>query len=176
MHVFAADLADVNVCYQMDRSYVTDYVWQMQTREDGRTVEVRFDVVRLPRTMRVDYPRSPDELLEHWQRDECFLIARNLEDEIVGFLDARMYMWQNLLWVSNLVVHQHFRRQGFGTSLLKAATAWALARNLSRITLEVQTKNHPGISFAQKHGYQFCGYNERYYDNGDIALFFSLSI
>jgi ribosomal protein S18 acetylase RimI-like enzyme len=43
------------------------------------------------------------------------------------------------------------------------------------MTLEIQTKNHPAISFAQKHGFQFCGYNERYYPNGDIALFFSRS-
>lgn len=176
MHVYAAELADVNVCYHMDKSFTTDYVWQMQTREQERTIDIRFDAVRLPRSMRVDYPRSPDELVEHWQRDECFLIARNLEDEIVGFLDARPHMWQKLFWVSNLVVHQHHRRQGFGTKLLRAAIGWAQERNLGRVTLEVQSKNYPAICFAQKHGFLYCGYNERYYENGDIALFFSLSI
>jgi ribosomal protein S18 acetylase RimI-like enzyme len=57
--------------------------------------------------------------------------------------------------------------------LLEAANQWALAHSLARVMLEVQTKNHPAIAFAQKNGFQFCGYNERYYPNGDIALFFS---
>ena len=176
MEIHPAELADVNACYQMDMSYTTDYVWQMQTRESGRAIDVRFDTVRLPRSMRVEYPRSPDELLEHWQRDECFLVTYTLENEIAGFLDAGTHLWQNLLWVSNLGVPQRYRRQKFGTKLLEAAVRWAFEHNLSQIMLEVQTKNYPAICFAQKHGFQYCGYNDRYYQNGDIALFFSRSI
>jgi ribosomal protein S18 acetylase RimI-like enzyme len=78
-----------------------------------------------------------------------------------------------LLWISNLVIEQRYRRQGLGSKLLKAAIQWAVERDIRQITLEAQTKNYPAISFAQKHGFQFCGYNERYYPNGDIALFFS---
>jgi len=176
MPIYPAELADVNVCYQMNKTYTTDYVWQMQTRENGRTTEVRFDAVRLPRSMRVEYPRSPDELIEHWQRDDCFLIIRNLEDEVAGFIDAQARTWQDLLWISNLVIEPRYRRQGLGTKLLKAATRWAVEHNLRQLTLEVQTKNYPAICFAQNHGFQFCGYNERYYPNGDIALFFARHI
>jgi ribosomal protein S18 acetylase RimI-like enzyme len=176
MQIHAAELADLNQCYQLNMSYTTDYVWQMQTRENGRTIDVRFDTVRLPRPMRVDYPRSPDELAWHWQQDGCFLVARNLQDEVVGFLDAWPRPWQNLLWITNLVIDGAYRRQGFGSRLLKSARRWATERDLAQLMLEIQTKNHPAISFAQKHGFQFCGYNERYYPNGDIALFFSLSV
>ena len=173
MQIYPAEWADINFCCQMNMSYTTDYVWQMRTRGDGRALDVHFDTVRLPRPMRVEYPRSSDELIENWQQEGCFLIARNVKDEIVGFLDAQPQPWQNILWISNLVVDQHYRRQGFGTMLLEAANRWALEQNLNRLMLEVQTKNHPAISFAQKHAFQFCGYNERYYPNGDIALFFS---
>ncbi len=173
MRVYPAELADLNFCCQMNMSYTTDYVWQMRTGENGRTMNIHFDTVRLPRPMRVEYPRSPDELVEHWQQKDCFLIARNMTDEIVGFVDARSRPWQNLLWIFNLVVAPNYRRQGFGALLLDTANRWARAQNLNRLMFEVQTKNHPAISFAQKHGFQFCGYNERYYPNGDIALFFS---
>jgi ribosomal protein S18 acetylase RimI-like enzyme len=173
MHVYPAELPDLNTCYQMTMSYTTDYVWQMRTGGDERATNIYFDTIRLPRPMRVEYPRSADELLEHWQQQQCFFIARNLQDEIVGFIDAQSQLWHNTLWVDNLVVDPHYRRQGFGTALLKAANGWAATQHLNRLTLEVQTKNHPGISFAQKHGFQFCGFNERYYPNGDIALFFS---
>ena len=176
MQLHLAELADISICYQMDMSYTTDYVWQMQTRENGRTIDVRFDTVRLPRPMRVRYPRSPDELIEHWQQAGYFSVARTVEDEVVGFLDASPQPLQNLLWISNLAVEQDHRRQGLGTILLKSAIHWALEQNLRQLMIEVQTKNYPAISFAQKHGFQFCGYNERYYPNGDIALFFSRSI
>ena len=56
--------------------------------------------------------------------------------------------------------------------LLKSARRWAIEHELAQLMLEIQTKNHPAISFAQKHGFQFCGYNERYYRNRDIALYF----
>jgi ribosomal protein S18 acetylase RimI-like enzyme len=173
MQIYPAELVDINICCQMNMTYTTDYVWQMRTGDDGRTIDVHFDTVRLPRPMRVEYPRLPDELIEHWQQEQCFLIARNLQDEIVGFVDAQLQPWQNLLWIFNLVVDTRHRQQGFGARLLEAANQWALAHSLGRVMLEVQTKNHPAIAFAQKHGFQFCGYNERYYPNGDIALFFS---
>ena len=176
MQVYPAELADINLCYKLNKSFTTDYVWQMQARENGRTLEVRFDTVRLPRSMRVEYPRLPDELIEHWHRDDCFLVIRNMEDELAGFLDAQARPWQKQLWISNLVIEHRHRRQGLGTRLLKAATRWALDQKLAQIMLEVQTKNYPAICFAQKHGFQFCGYHERYFPNGDIALFFSRHI
>jgi len=38
--------------------------------------------------------------------------------------------------------------------------------------LEMSSKNNPAIRFAQKLGYEFCGYNDQYYETQDIALFF----
>jgi ribosomal-protein-alanine N-acetyltransferase len=172
MRVFPAELTDLNSCYQMNASYSTDYVWQMQTRQAERRTDVRFDTVRLPRSMQVEYPRSMDELVDHWNLDACFLVVRNGDDEIIGFVDAQPQLEQGLLWVFNLVVDKNFRQQGIGTVLLKSARQWAMQHQLNKLMLEVQTKNHPAISFAQKHGFRFCGFNERYYPNGDIALFF----
>lgn len=176
MHVYPAELSDLNICYQITASYTTDYVWQMQTTGVGRRVEIRFDTVRLPRPMQVAYPRSPDELLSHWEQDGCFLVAQNGDEEVVGFIDARPQPEQGILWVSNLVVDRPFRRQGYGVLLLKSAQEWAMRHRLSNIMLEIQTKNFPAISFAQKFGFHFCGYNEHYFKNGDIALYFYQTI
>ena len=176
MQIYPAELADLNSCYEINSTYSTDYVWQMQTNEAGHRRDIRFDTVRLPRSMQVEYPRSPDELLDHWEKDGCFLVARNIEDEVVGFVDAQPQLEQNLLWISNLVVDKPYRQQGYGTLLLNSTRQWALQHRLHKLMLEIQTKNHPAISFAQKLGFKFCGYNERYYPNGDIALFFYQSI
>lgn len=176
VEIHPAELPDLNICYQLNSAYTTDYVWQMQTQSKDRRTEIRFDTVRLPRPMQVDYPRSSDELLSHWQEDYCFLVAHNKRGEVVGYVDAQPQPWQGLLWISNLVVDKDFRQQGYGSGLLEASRQWALSYNLHRMMLEAQTKNYPVISFAQKHGFKFCGYNERYYTNGDIALFFAKPI
>jgi ribosomal protein S18 acetylase RimI-like enzyme len=68
------------------------------------------------------------------------------------------------------------RRQGIGKALLLAAEDWAVHRGNFRLILELQSKNHPGISLARKRGYEFCGYIDRYYPNQDIALFFGKSV
>lgn len=176
MEVRPAELVELNYCYQMNASYTTDYVWQMQLRDNGRRTDIRFDTVRLPRPMQVAYPRHLDELLDHWKQEGCFLVIRNAEDEIIGFVDALPQRWQNLLWIFNLVIDVDYRRQGCGSLLLEHAKRWASQRNLNKMMIEAQSKNHPVITFARKHGFTFCGYNERYYAGGDIALFFSKSI
>jgi RimJ/RimL family protein N-acetyltransferase len=176
MQVLPAELVDLNQCHQISGNYTTDYVWQMQTHNLGHRTDIRFDQVRLPRPMQVAYPRAADELLEHWQNEGCFLVSRNGQDEVVGYIDAQPQPWQNLLWIYNLVVVKRYRRQGYATGLLKAARRWAIHHGLHNIMLEVQTKNHPAIAFAQKHGFKFSGYNERYYTNGDITLYFFLAV
>lgn len=168
-----AKLVDVNFCCQLNGGYTTAYVWQMRTRETERATDIHFDVVRLPRPMRVDYPRLPDELIEHWEQKGCFLVIHDGDNEIFGYVDALPQPWQNTLWVFNLVVAPAYRQQGVGSHLLQAARQWAATNRLGQLTLELQTKNHPAIALVQKHGFQFCGYNEQYYPNGDIALFFT---
>jgi hypothetical protein len=40
----------------------------------------------------------------------------------------------------------------------------------------MQSKNQPAIRLAQKHGYEFCGYNDHYYMTQDVALFFAKAL
>jgi RimJ/RimL family protein N-acetyltransferase len=49
-------------------------------------------------------------------------------------------------------------------------------RNDYRALVEMSSKNNPAIRLAQKQGYEFCGYNDQYYETQDIALFFGRSI
>jgi ribosomal protein S18 acetylase RimI-like enzyme len=174
--IYTPEFIELSHCYNLNAAYATTYVWQMQSSEHERRTEIRFDSVRLPRPMQVAYPRSADELLEHWQQEACFLVISNPAEQIVGFVDAQPRIWQNLLWISNLVIDKASRRQGYGTRLLQAVEVWARQEKIDRLMLEMQTKNYPAIAFAQKHGFKFCGYNDRYYPNGDIALFFEKSI
>jgi len=176
MIIRLAELADLNLCCELDGSYSTNYVWQMQPHENERSIEVSFDTVRLPRPMKVAYPRNADELLPNWRQGECFLVGADASGQPIAFLDMTAQAWHGVGWIRNLIVHRDYRRQGVASGLLRAARHWALDNELSKLTLETQTKNYPAIRFAQKHRFTFCGYNDRYYSNGDIAVFFSLNL
>ncbi len=171
MIVRPATLADLNACLSLDHASVTDHVWQMQFEEAEFQVRVTFPTVRLPRRMRVEYPRSLDQLVEDWQRDEGFLVA-DVDNEVRGYVDLLAQPWQRMGWVANMTVDRGFRRRGIGTALMRHARQWAREQGLQAILAEATTKNYPALCFYQKLGFKFCGFNDHYYTNQDIALFF----
>jgi ribosomal protein S18 acetylase RimI-like enzyme len=59
---------------------------------------------------------------------------------------------------------------------MRVAASWANAHNVDRIIAETQTKNYPAICLYQHLGYSFCGFNDRYFLNQDIAVFFCTSV
>ncbi len=164
-----ARLADI------DHSFSTDFVWQMETREEEASLSLNFREVHLPRPMRVPFPRSQDHLVDAWVQRRCFLVA---ETQALprGYLNLSPGPVPEVGLVADFGVEPRFRRQGIGSALLLAVKQWARENGHRRLILETQTKNHPGISFCKKHGFHFCGYNDRYYSNMDIALFFGLNL
>jgi ribosomal protein S18 acetylase RimI-like enzyme len=76
-------------------------------------------------------------------------------------------------WVTDLAVKRRLRRQGIASALLLAAQEWGAHQNSRNLVLEMQPKNDPCIHLALKLGFDFCGYNDRFYANHDIGLFFA---
>ena len=63
VHIYRADLRDLTACLTLDGSYETDHVWQVTQQQEDDQVVTRFRTVRLPRTMRVQYPGWSEALL-----------------------------------------------------------------------------------------------------------------
>jgi GNAT superfamily N-acetyltransferase len=78
--------------------------------------------------------------------------------------------------LQDLLVSQAYRRRKIGSRLLNVARNWARQHQLIRLTAELQTMNYPGILFCQRAGLSFCGFNDHYFPNQDIAVFFSESL
>ncbi len=155
----------------MDHSCISEYVWQLTLQREGTQVDVTFRQVRLPRAIRVAYPRDVFALADEWGGQAGFFVAL-VEDDPVAYLRILEQRSADLAWVVDLAVAPHVRRRGIATALLQNAREWALASGYRRLILEMTSKNHPAISLAQKLGFEFCGYNDHYYTNQDIALFF----
>lgn len=171
MQIRMADLTDLNACLSIDPSFSTDHVWQMEISEADEFTSIHFRKIKLPRLMKVSYPRDKESLMEDWRKGECFLVAHE-DGEVVAYLDMTVQKWNATGWINNLVVARQYRRRGIGTALLRAAAQWAQGSGLFKLVAETQTKNYPAINFLQKNAYSFCGFNDQYYVNQDIALFF----
>ena len=79
---------------------------------------------------------------------------------------------QGIGWIHHLVVAPHHRRSGIATALLARGLQHARQSGLGHVMTVVQSKNYPAINFLQRNGFMFCGYNERFYRNQDIGLYF----
>lgn len=110
-----------------------------------------------------------------WQLRDYFVVVE-ADGRICGYLNMREDRACGIGWVRQLVVDRSMRRKRLGSALLRAAQNWAKAIGLKRITIETQTKNHPAISFCQRHGFMLSGFNDHYYPNQDIAIFFSQNL
>jgi ribosomal protein S18 acetylase RimI-like enzyme len=177
--VRAATDDDLPVCLQLDLSYETDYAWQMDVRDEGGAIRVGFQTVRLPRLMRVLYPRDPESLVQQWSRravtGDCILVSE-VSGGVRGYLVMRADYGHATGWITDLAVGRAWRRQKLGSALLADAYTWAHEHALRRLTVETQTKNYPAINFCQRHGLTFCGFNDQYFPNYDIAVFFTRTI
>ena len=159
----------------MDHSSFSDYVWQLELRREPNQITANFREVRLPRSIEVKYPRNPSALADEWTKRNAILIALQ-ESNPVGYICLTEEHVSAIAWITDLVVAPEQRRKGAGTELLMAGQAWALARQVRRLVLEVTSKNQGGIRLALKLGYEFCGYNDQYYPTQDVALFFGRAL
>jgi ribosomal protein S18 acetylase RimI-like enzyme len=176
MMIRKGDLKDLNTCALIDTSYTTNRVWQIRTEERRyEEISITFQTIKLPRSVRASSPRDSDALVEDWQRGECFLVAEE-DGEIQGYLSMIVQPRDASGWIRDLTVVRRYRRRGVGSRLLRAAFRWAREQGLRTILVETQTKNYPAICFCRKHGFVFCGFNDHYYPNQDIAIFFSRNV
>jgi GNAT superfamily N-acetyltransferase len=161
---------DLSRLMALDHATRSEYVWQLELRRDAGQLTANFREVRLPRPIPLAYPRDPFALVDEWTRKSMMYSAFDGPDPI-GYI-SMVERGSAVVWVSDLVVGAQARRQGVASALLLAAQDWSSARGARRLMLEMQAKNLPAIRMAQKHGYEFCGYNDHYYLTQDVALFF----
>ncbi len=175
VHIRSAVATDIPVLAAIDHSCLSEYVWQMDVQHDAGQAGAVFREIRLPRAIAVVYPKPVNALAESWNRRMGMLVAV-IGEQLVGYIRMNDQIIPRTVWITDLVVSPRFRRQGVGTSLVLAVQSWALDRKDQRAILEMSSKNNPAIRLADKLGYEFCGYNDQYYETQDIAIFFGRSI
>lgn len=165
---------DIAACLKLDHTYETDYVWQMTVHQDVRHWQITFRTERLPRTLELAPTPDPRRLKLALPVEQCFLIAVNRDtQEILGYLTMRNDAVRQVALIQDLMISRRFRRQKIATRLISVAHQWAREHKLLQFTVETHTKNYPAIQFCQELGFTFCGFNDHYLPDQDIAVFFS---
>jgi len=163
---------DFSLLSAFDHTVKTETVWQMDRIVENGFEAANFREIRLPRPIRVNYPYALDNLLDRSKSVSVVLLAC-LDEVPVGYIGISTIQSVSTSWIRDLAVHERWRRRGFASVLLRAAHDWSIQRDIHRLTMEMSTKNYPAVCLARKLGFEFCGYNEYYYTNNDIALFFT---
>lgn len=174
--------SDIPTLISLDHNYFSDHVWQLET-SSGKNSDLlseqvhlaSFREVRLPRQVLVEYPNPPQTLSEDWKARSGLLVAV-LDSEPIGYASLMLNIAPLTTWVTDLVVDQPVRRRGIGKALLLASLEWADQVQSHHLVLEMQTRNYPAIQLVNKLGFEFCGYNDRYYPDHQIGLFFGKSL
>jgi GNAT superfamily N-acetyltransferase len=168
--------ADIPILIQLDHSYTTDHVWQMEFKHDRELGQIQalFRKVHLPRWVRHEIPRPPRTLADDWQ---CFsgLLVATIEERPVGYASMVLDQITRATWVPDLLVDRPLRRKGIGSALVLSAAEWASTRESHDIVLEMQPRNGPAVDMALKLGFEFCGYNDFYFPANEIGIFFRKS-
>ena len=172
IEVRPAVIEDIPKIMEFDHSYHTDLVWQLDILTDDRYIGVNFHENRLPRSVKVEYPRSPKQLMKDWIHRDALLIAL-IGKEPVAYISVSTDLAPSSAWITDLAVKPTCRGEGIGSALIMAGEEWAIGKKLRRMIVDMQTKNIPAIRLFRKMGYEFCGYNDHFYSNQDIAIFFS---
>jgi ribosomal protein S18 acetylase RimI-like enzyme len=167
-----AIIEDIPKITEIDHNYHTDLVWQLDIVRDDRYIGVNFHENRLPRSVKVEYPRVPRQLMKDWIHRDALLVAL-IDNQPVAYISVSTDLAPSSAWITDLAVKPTCRRQGIGSALVMAAEEWSLGHNLRRIIVDMQTKNIPANRLFGKMGFEFCGYNDHFYSNQDIAIFFS---
>jgi ribosomal protein S18 acetylase RimI-like enzyme len=175
VQIRSAVAGDLSALMAIDHTCQTEYVWQMDVQHEEGQMGAIFREIRLPRSIAVLYPRLVRGLSETWNRRSGVLVAV-IGKQTVGYVRTTDSILPNTAWLLDVVVSPRFRRQGIASTLVLAAQSWGVDRKNHHAMLEMPSKNNPAVRLAQKLGYEFCGYNDQYYETQDIALFFGRSI
>ncbi|MBI5353743.1 MAG: GNAT family N-acetyltransferase [Chloroflexi bacterium] len=166
---------DLSRLMGFDHSISSESVWQLELRREIGQTTAAFREVRLPRSIAVAYPHNPFALADDWTRKSMMYTAL-VGQEPIGYIGLLERGTGSVVYVTDLAVNMAHRRQGVGNALLGAAQDWAAGRSHRRIIIEMPSKNLAAIRLAQISGYEFCGYNDQYYLNQDVALFFGKTL
>ena len=97
------------------------------------------------------------------------LLVVEVNNQVVGFAD--FWVTFDSATICQIAVHPDYQRNHLGSSLMDEILKDCYAKKVNHLTLEVRESNTKGIAFYQKYGFKTVLVKEKYYTNGENALY-----
>ncbi len=146
--------ADIPALIAIDHHFTSENVWQMEIQQDESQIAISFREVRLPRSVRVDYPRSPGELADTWTQRSGVLVAL-LEGEPIGYATLMLELAPLTTWMTDLVVTRRLRRQGIAERVGPGRPGMGRRTRQPLPGAGNAAKERPGIKIGPEIGVRF---------------------
>lgn len=109
----------------------------------------------------------PDRLYqEHWEKAYAWGVIEN--GEMVACMETCPEEWSNRLMVTELWVHEDYRRQGIAHALMALAKEQVRQERRWALILETQSCNAGAIAFYLQEGFTLIGFDSCCYQNHDL--------
>ena len=115
-------------------------------------------------------PWNEKEMLYEINDNEFSLIGvATIDEQVVGFYD--FWITFDSATIAQIAVHPSYQHLGIGSLMMKEILKECSIKKVNNITLEVRKNNVKAINFYEKHGFITRLTKEKYYSNGDDALY-----
>ena len=152
--------------YMLDFSYTSDYYYDVEVQQSRDGFQISFIKKKFSKIF-VNKNTTSDKLYQpHWEDATGYGIVDH--GELIAVIETWAEEWSNRLRVTELWIHERFRRQGIGTELMNIAKKQALEEKHRAIILETQSCNSNAIAFYLSQGFQFIGCDTCCYSSEDI--------
>ncbi|MGQ9743226.1 MAG: GNAT family N-acetyltransferase [Candidatus Bathycorpusculaceae bacterium] len=103
--------------------------------------------------------------------EKCYFFVAEHDGKILGYSRMHIYRWNSSAYIISLLVDAEHRRKGIGTLLLKAMENFAREKRARILMFDTSTDNAPALQLYFKNGFRICGYNDKIYEDGKIAIY-----
>ena len=115
-------------------------------------------------------PWKKDEMLYELNENKFSNMAVILVDDyIVGFYDY--WVTFDSATIAQIAIDPTYQRQHLGSLLMEEIIKDARAKKVRTMTLEVRKNNEKAVKLYQKFGFKQTLVKEKYYSNGDDAIY-----
>jgi ribosomal protein S18 acetylase RimI-like enzyme len=167
--------SDIPELMRFDHTVETTHIWQMASTKDEHQMDFHFVESRLPRPLRLAYPKRFEELADNWTKHNLFLTAR-MNGNLAGYLILSIDYETKIALITDLVVNTPVRNQGIASGMVISVINGLRNKGLRKLSIAVPVRNHAAISLVKRLKMDFNGFIDHYFINQDGALFFSMSV
>lgn len=144
-----------------------EVVIEPATQDDVRAVHA-IEEASFPVPWRLEF------FVGELRAERRFNIVAKKDGEVVGYLFA-MWIFEDL-HVNKIAVVEPMRRQGIADLLMEHCIAFAKARSVETITLEVRQSNEGAQQFYRHLGFEPEYVRRSYYSDGESAVVMSREV